>query len=252
MIRLIHAFIALSLLAAAAAALPADDQVPLVRLNTDEGAILLALWPDLAPNHVENFLQLCRTGFYDETYFHRVIPGFMIQGGDGNTKDFDPRNDGMGNPGLASLITAEEAAQLEAIQASLEARGYTADLLQGQAYLKAEFSQTAKHLRGTLSMARSRDVNSAGSQFFVCHERGQSTAALDGKYTVFGQVVTGQDVVDTIVNADLDPRKGRDHPANEVHINSAELITGVQNLSAEEQVAYHEMLKFLADNDSVW
>ncbi|MEZ4388682.1 MAG: peptidylprolyl isomerase [Candidatus Krumholzibacteriia bacterium] len=254
MTRLFGALLLSSLFAATAAlALPADTDVPLVRLNTDEGAILVALFPDLAPHHVANFLQLASSGFYDDTYFHRIIPGFMIQGGDNNTKDFDPRNDGQGNPGLANLITPQEKAEIEAIEASLAARGYTGSLMDTPVFLKAEFSQTAKHLRGTLSMARrSRPVDSAGSQFFICHERGQSTANLDGQYTIFGQVVTGMDVVDRIATAPVDRRKGENFPANPVHITSCEVTTGIGSLSAEEQVAYHEMIKFLADNDSVW
>ncbi len=228
MIRLTHALLLLSLLATGALALPADDEVPLVRLATDEGVILVALFPDLAPHHAANFAHLARTGYYDETYFHRIIEGFMIQGGDNNTKDFDPRNDGQGNPGLANLITPEEQAQLESIQNSLAERGYTGSLLDTPVFLKAEFSQTAKHLRGTLSMARrSRPVDSAGSQFFICHERGQSTAALDGQYTIFGQVITGMDVVDRIVTAEKDPRKGRDFPANPVHITGCEVTVGL-------------------------
>jgi peptidyl-prolyl cis-trans isomerase B (cyclophilin B) len=238
--------------AGAAVAVPADDAVPFVRLSTDEGEILLALWPDLAPNHVGNFLHLARTGYYDDTYFHRVIPGFMIQGGDGNTRDFDPRNDGRGSPGLADLVTAEEKARLETIAASLAARGYGVALLETPVNLKEEFSSTAKHLAGTLSMARSRDPDSAGSQFFICHERGTSTANLDGQYTVFGQLVTGMDVVERIVNAELDPSKGRSFPANPVHITSCDVFTGVASLSADEQQAYRDMVQMLADNDSVW
>lgn len=242
-----------ALVATAALALPAEDEVPLVRLTTDEGEILVALFPDLAPHHAANFEHLARTGYFDETYFHRIISGFMIQGGDSNTKDFDPRNDGQGNPGLANLITDEERAQIKAIETSLADRGYTGSLMDTAVFLKAEFSQTAKHLRGTLSMARrSRPVDSAGSQFFICHERGQSTAALDGQYTIFGQVITGMDVVDRIVTAEKDPRKGRDFPANPVHITRCEVTHGLASLSAEEQLAYRVMIQFLADNDSVW
>jgi peptidyl-prolyl cis-trans isomerase B (cyclophilin B) len=240
-------------LGAPAGAMPADDEVPLVRLVTDEGPILVALFSDLAPHHVENFLHLAGTGFYDNTYFHRIIPQFMIQGGDVNTKDFDPRNDGQGNPTLGDLVTIEERSQLQAIQSSLAARGYVGSLLDTPVFLRAEFSPTAKHLRGTLSMARrSRPVDSAGSQFFICHERSQSTANLDGQYTVFGQVVMGMDVVDRIVTAEKDARKGRDFPANPVHIIRCDVMTGLSSLSPEEQVAYHEMLQMLAENDSVW
>lgn len=253
MTRFVSALLLLCMAAAPALAIPGEQDVPLVRLTTDEGVILVALFPDLAPNHAANFAHLARTGYYDQTYFHRIIPGFMIQGGDGNTRDFDPRNDGQGNPGLAQLISPDEAEQLAAISESLASRGYTGALMDTPVFLKAEFSETAKHLPGTLSMARrSRPVDSAGSQFFICHERGQSTANLDGQYTIFGQVVTGMDVVERIVNAPQDRSKGQNFPADPVHIISAEVTTGTGSLSAEEKQAYRDMVKFLAENDSVW
>jgi len=253
MTRFVSALLLLSLLSGLALAMPDESDVPLVRIATDEGVILVALFPDLAPNHAANFAHLARTGYYDQTYFHRIIPGFMIQGGDGNTKDFDPRNDGQGNPGLAQLVSPAEAAQLATISESLAARGYTGALMDTPVFLKAEFSQTAKHLPGTLSMARrSRPVDSAGSQFFICHERGQSTANLDGQYTIFGHVVTGMDVVKRIVNAPQDRSKGQNFPANPVHITGCEVTIGTGSLSADEQQAYRDMVKFLADNDSVW
>ncbi|GMT42074.1 MAG: hypothetical protein IEMM0002_0485 [bacterium] len=131
-----------------------------------------------APKHVENFKKLANSGFYSGTTFHRVIPGFMIQGGDPNSKDDDRSNDGMGGP------------------------GYSID---------AEFS-SIKHERGIVSMARSQQPNSAGSQFFIC------TAAapyLDGKYSVFGKVIEGMDVVDKIVSVKKD---ARDNPIKRVEM----------------------------------
>lgn len=121
-------------------------------IDTKFGRIVLRFYNDKAPKHVENFKQLARKGFYDGTKFHRIIPNFMIQGGDPNTKDADPSNDGMGGP------------------------GYQVD---------AEFNEIS-HDRGILSMARSGDPNSAGSQFFIVH---QPSYNLDTQYTVFGRVV---------------------------------------------------------------
>ncbi|NOY53394.1 MAG: peptidylprolyl isomerase [Deltaproteobacteria bacterium] len=152
-------------------------------LETDAGKIVLSFYPEDAPKTVKNFKKLIREGFYDGTYFHRVIPGFMIQGGDPNTKDHNRNNDGMGGP------------------------GYT---------IPAEFN-AHHHVRGTLSMARRQDPNSAGSQFFICVAR---AAYLDGKYTVFGKVVEGMDVVDKIVQA---PRDRRDNPLKPIHIQKAYL-----------------------------
>lgn len=152
-------------------------------LETDFGKILIAFDSDVAPDTVANFKKLLKDGFYDKTYFHRVIPGFMIQGGDPNTKDDDRSNDGMGGP------------------------GYT---------IKAEFSKR-KHVLGTVSMARSADPNSAGSQFFICVAPASS---LDGQYTVFGHVVEGMDVVDKIVSA---PRDRMDNPLKSIYIQKAYL-----------------------------
>ena len=145
-------------------------------IETDFGKIVFRFFPDVAPNHVANFKKLASEGFYTGTTFHRVIPDFMIQGGDPLSKDDDRSNDGTGGP------------------------GYT---------LNAEFSDRP-HVRGTVSMARSRDPDSAGSQFFICVARKEY---LDGKYSVFGQVIEGMDVVDTIVNLERDPR---DNPLRKV------------------------------------
>lgn len=141
------------------------------------GEIRIEFLSSLAPNHVENFKKLSRDGFYNGTQFHRVIPGFMIQGGDPNTKNDDPSDDGMGGP------------------------GYNVD---------AEFSDLP-HVRGVVSMARTQDINSAGSQFFiVTHD----SKHLDGLYTIFGRVVSGMDVVDQI--SQVQPNMGSSTPKEPV------------------------------------
>ena len=215
-----------------AGAAAAADPV-FVRFETEEGAILLVMYPHLAPNHVQNFVHLARTGFYDGSRFHRIIPGFVIQGGDPNSKDQDPRNDGMGGPQMSDVLTAEEMAEVAKVNALLEAKGYKG--LEGKANLKAEFSPQAKHLRGTLSMARAQDVDSAGSQFFICVA---ATQQLDGQYTIFGHVVTGMEVADKIVGAEKNPAAGRDYPAVPVAITRATVLGGTSGLTAEEQAAW--------------
>jgi peptidyl-prolyl cis-trans isomerase B (cyclophilin B) len=149
-------------------------------IETKFGEIELELLPDKAPGHVKNFVDLAKKGFYDGTTFHRVIPGFMIQGGDPNTKDLKaPRErHGTGGP------------------------GYT---------IKAEFNDTL-HKRGVLSMARANDPNSAGCQFFICVA---DSAFLDRQYSAFGRVVRGIEVADQIVGA---PRDGRDNPKDRIDI----------------------------------
>jgi peptidyl-prolyl cis-trans isomerase B (cyclophilin B) len=148
-------------------------------IETSLGNIELAFFPEVAPNHVKNFIELAKKGFYDGTSFHRVIPGFMVQGGDPKSKDAKNRGaHGTGGPGYS---------------------------------LKAEFNKKP-HKRGTLSMARSASPDSGGSQFFICVA---DAAWLDGKYTVFGEVTSGMDVVDKIVNQ---PRDGRDNPLERVEI----------------------------------
>ena len=145
-------------------------------IETNFGNIVIQLFPDVAPGHVENFVKLAQDGFYDGSTFHRVIPGFMIQGGDPNSKDEDRSNDGQGGP------------------------GYT---------INAEFSDVP-HKRGILSMARAQDPNSAGSQFFIVVA---DSNFLDGQYTVFGEVIEGMDVADKIVNVERD---GMDNPLEKV------------------------------------
>ena len=147
-------------------------------IETKFGKIELKFFPDVPPNHVNNFIELAKKGFYDGTTFHRVIPGFMIQGGDPNSKSPDKSRHGMGGP------------------------GYT---------VKAEFNDKP-HKRGTLSMARAQDPDSAGSQFFLCVA---DTPDLNKKYTVFGEVVSGMKVVDTIVSQQRDKR---DNPLERIEI----------------------------------
>jgi peptidyl-prolyl cis-trans isomerase B (cyclophilin B) len=139
-----------------------------VNIETNHGNISFNLLPDLAPETVRNFVTLAKNGFYDGTLFHRVIPGFMIQGGDPNTKNPNMKSQwGMGGPGHT---------------------------------VKAEFSSRS-HLRGIVSMARSTDPNSAGSQFFIVTK---DSTFLDREYTVFGEVTEGMNVADKIVSLDKD------------------------------------------------
>jgi len=147
-------------------------------IETKLGNLELKFFPEVAPGHVSNFLELAKKGFYDGTIFHRVIPGFMIQGGDPNTKNPDRSKHGMGGP------------------------GYT---------IKAEFSGKP-HKRGILSMARAQDPNSAGSQFFICVA---DAPFLDGKYSVFGEVVSGMEIADKIVSQPLDKK---DNPNDRIEM----------------------------------
>ncbi len=203
------------------------------RMDTDEGPILLVFYPELAPNHVKNFTHLSRTGFYDGSKFHRIVPGFVIQGGDPNSKDADPRNDGMGGPMLSDVLGADELKALDHLNKMLSEAGYAG--LDSKANLKAEFSKTAKHVTGSLSMARSQDVDSAGSQFFICVG---PTPQLDGSYTIFGQVVMGQEVAATIVSAEKNTAAGRDAPAIPVSINRVTIIEGTGDLTSDEKAAW--------------
>jgi peptidyl-prolyl cis-trans isomerase B (cyclophilin B) len=149
----------------------AETSRPRAVLETRLGEIEIEFFPEKAPGHVKNFLDLARKGFYDGTTFHRVIPGFMIQGGDPNTRDPKGSRNAHGTGGP----------------------GYT---------IKAEFNETS-HKRGIVSMARAQDPNSAGSQFFIVVK---DSTFLDNNYTAFGEVVRGIEVADKIVNAPRDPR----------------------------------------------
>ena len=140
---------------------------PIVTFEMENGDIIKAeLYPEIAPNTVNNFISLVSNGFYDGLIFHRVIPGFMIQGG-------DPKGSGVGGPGYC-------------IRGEFTANG---------------FENNLKHDRGVLSMARTMAANSAGSQFFIMHE---NSPHLDGQYAAFGKVIEGIEAVDTIANTRTD------------------------------------------------
>jgi peptidyl-prolyl cis-trans isomerase B (cyclophilin B) len=160
-----------------------------VVIETKFGNMTLKFFPDAAPGHVKNFLELAKSKFYDGTIFHRVIPGFMIQGGDPNTREADKSRYGIGGPGYN---------------------------------IKAEFNNKP-HKRGTLSMARTNDPNGAGSQFFICFDMqpGQQ-AMLDGKYTVFGEVVSGMEVADKIAALPRDPRTNNPNERVEIKMKVIE------------------------------
>ena len=138
---------------------------PIVRITMDSGKVIrLELYPETAPITVENFLDLVKKGFYNGLTFHRIISGFMIQGG-------DPDGNGMGGPG-------------HSIKGEFKSNGVDNPL---------------KHVKGVISMARSMDPNSAGSQFFIMHE---AAPHLDGQYAAFGKVIEGLDVVDEIASVE--------------------------------------------------
>ena len=165
---------------------PAAKEVAVIK--TSMGEMVLEFWPEVAPKHVENFKKLARQGFYDGAAFHRVIKGFMIQGGDPNTKDESKRAQwGQGGP------------------------GYT---------IKAEFSDR-KHTRGILSMARSpAGFDTAGSQFFIVLA---DAPHLNGQYTAFGKLIKGDDVLGRIGDTPTDPR---DVPLTRVNIDKVTIVPG--------------------------
>jgi peptidyl-prolyl cis-trans isomerase B (cyclophilin B) len=217
-------------------AAPAYDGPVFVRLTTEPGEMLGVFYPELAPNHVGSFVHLTNSGFYTGTTFHRIVPGFVIQGGDPNSKDMDPRNDGIGGPRISDVLNPEELRLLDQVNAMLEAKGY--GQLDGDANLKAEFSKSAKHIRGTLSMARGAGLDTAGSQFFVCVDR---TASLDGNYTIFGYVFKGMETADIIVGGEKNPAAGQDAPAIPIAILKAEIIEGVEGLRDDEKIAWDQV-----------
>ncbi len=159
-------------------------------ITTDYGDVVIAFFPEVAPMHVESFMDHARNGYYDGTAFHRIIPGFVIQGGDPNSKDNDKRNDGSGGRAARYYDVGTEAD--------------TSSWM-----LPAEFNERP-HQRGALSMARAQDPNSAGSQFFICVD---DVRRLDNKYTVFGEVIKGMEVADKIVNSERDKR---DNPLKKI------------------------------------
>ena len=175
----------------AVALVNAEEQKPMNSANevavikTSEGEMVAEFWPEVAPNTVENFKKLARSGFYDGTAFHRIVKGFMIQGGDPLTKD--PAKEsryGTGDPGYK---------------------------------IKAEFNDRS-HERGVLSMARSSDPDSAGSQFFICHG---NPRFLDKQYTAFGKLIKGDDVLEKIATT---PTRPQDRPTKRMGVESVKIV----------------------------
>jgi peptidyl-prolyl cis-trans isomerase B (cyclophilin B) len=156
-------------------------------IKTSYGEMTVAFWPDVAPKTVENFKKLARNGFYDGTAFHRIIKGFMIQGGCPNTKEGGRGTPGTGGPGYQ---------------------------------IKAEFN-AKPHVRGVISMARSASPDSAGSQFFVCHG---DARFLDRQYTAFGELVAGEDVLERIANVPTGGGSEKSTPVERVGIESVRII----------------------------
>ncbi len=190
--------ILINLLAAilAVASVNAEEQKPMNSANevavikTSEGEMVAEFWPEVAPNTVENFKKLARSGFYDGTAFHRIVKGFMIQGGDPLTKD--PAKEsryGTGDPGYK---------------------------------IKAEFNDRS-HERGVLSMARSSDPNSAGSQFFICLA---NVSRLDHQYTTFGKLIKGDDVLGKIgdIEVTMSDNGERSKPTKRVTVESIKIV----------------------------
>jgi peptidyl-prolyl cis-trans isomerase B (cyclophilin B) len=159
-------------------------------LKTSDGEMVVKFWPDVAPKTVENFKKLARQGFYDGTAFHRIIKGFMIQGGDPNTKDLTNEDRyGTGGPGYS---------------------------------IPAEFNDRP-HVRGVISMARSSDPNSAGSQFFICLG---TASSLNHQYTAFGELIKGLDVLDKIGNTPVAPSSMGEmsKPTTRVALESVKIV----------------------------
>ena len=157
-------------------------------IKTAYGEMTIAFWPDVAPNTVENFKKLARAGFYDGTAFHRIIKGFMIQGGCPNTKAGETGMPGTGGPGWK---------------------------------VKAEFNAKA-HVRGVISMARSAHPDSAGSQFFICHG---DAKFLDRQYTAFGQLVKGDEVLEQLANVPVKSNGGeKSTPIERIEVVSITLV----------------------------
>jgi peptidyl-prolyl cis-trans isomerase B (cyclophilin B) len=190
--------ILINLLAAtlAVASVNAEEQKPMnsakevAVIKTSEGEMVAEFWPEVAPNTVENFKKLARSGFYDGTAFHRIVKGFMIQGGDPLTKDLAKESRyGTGDPGYK---------------------------------IKAEFNDRS-HERGVLSMARSSDPDSAGSQFFICLA---NVSRLDHQYTTFGKIITGDDVLGKIGDTEVTTSDSgeRSKPTKRVTVESIKIV----------------------------
>lgn len=169
-------------------AAPAVKEVAVIK--TAAGEMVVEFWPDVAPKTVENFITLAKKGFYDGTAFHRIVKGFMIQGGDPKSKDAALEADwGTGDPGYK---------------------------------IKAEFNDR-KHVTGVISMARSANPDSAGSQFFVC--LGEASF-LDGKYTAFGKLIKGEDVLKKLGDTPVGTSRGGEEskPKERVNVESIKIV----------------------------
>jgi peptidyl-prolyl cis-trans isomerase B (cyclophilin B) len=158
-------------------------------IKTSYGEMTLAFWPDVAPKTVENFKKLSREGFYDGTAFHRIIKGFMIQGGCPNTKAGKHGIPGTGDPGYK---------------------------------IKAEFNAKS-HVRGVISMARASNPDSAGCQFFICHG---DAKFLDKQYTAFGELIKGDDVLERIANVPTKSERGgeKSTPIDRIEVESIKIV----------------------------
>ena len=168
---------------------PVNTSNEVAVIKTSEGDMIVQFWNDAAPNTIENFKKLARTGFYDGTIFHRIVKGFMIQGGDPNSKDPGKEDKyGEGGPGYK---------------------------------IKAEFNDHS-HDRGVISMAREPDPDSAGSQFFICLA---PVPRLDHQYTTFGKLIKGDDVLEKIGDTDVTFAHGeKSKPTKRVIINKIEIV----------------------------
>jgi peptidyl-prolyl cis-trans isomerase B (cyclophilin B) len=194
--KLLFCCLIASTLVAAAAAEEKKETSPMSTSNevavikTNEGEMVVEFWTDAAPNTIENFKKLARQGFYDGTVFHRIVKGFMIQGGDPNSKDTAKESSyGQGGPGYE---------------------------------IKAEFNNHS-HDRGVISMARGPDPDSAGSQFFICLA---PVRRLDGQYTTFGKLIKGDDVLDKIGNTPVERNAQGEmsKPTKRVVIESVKIV----------------------------
>ncbi len=171
-------------------ALAADAAKEVAVIKTSAGEMVVEFWPDVAPKTVENFITLAKKGFYDGTAFHRIVKGFMIQGGDPKTKDKSLAEEwGTGDPGYK---------------------------------IKAEFNDH-KHVLGVLSMARSANPDSAGSQFFICLG---AAPFLDGKYTAFGHLIKGEDVLQKLGETAVVPSPNGENsrPTERVALESVKIV----------------------------
>ena len=194
--KLLFCCLIASTLVAAAAAEEKKETSPMSTSNevavikTNEGEMVVEFWTDAAPNTIENFKKLARQGFYDGTVFHRIVKGFMIQGGDPNSKDRAKESSyGQGGPGYE---------------------------------IKAEFNNHS-HDRGVISMARGPDPDSAGSQFFICLA---PVRRLNGQYTTFGKLIKGDDVLDKIGNTPVERNAQGEmsKPTKRVVIESVKIV----------------------------